>query len=59
VVYYDVPLINSTLDTHYDLLLGRYLVAGLDNDESGPDNVYFKKPDAYYTPAGLRKLGKR
>ena len=59
VVYYDVPLINSTLDTHYDLLLGRYLVAGLDNDEASPDDFYFKKPDAYYTPAGLRKLGKR
>jgi len=56
--YYDVPLFWSTLESHYDLPSGRYLVLGLDNQD--PVNAYnlpMKAED--FTPSALRKRGKR
>jgi hypothetical protein len=34
--YYDVPVPASTLEIHHDLIQGRYLVTGLDNDRNAP-----------------------
>ncbi|RMH36063.1 MAG: DUF1329 domain-containing protein, partial [Gammaproteobacteria bacterium] len=58
VNYYDVPTLWSTLEAYYDLLSGRYLVIGLDNQE----RMYNFNPDLDFndfTPAALRRQGKR
>jgi len=56
--YYDVPTFWTTLETHYDLQAGRYLAIGLDN-ESKMYDFNFKRSNADYTPAALRRAGKR
>ncbi len=56
--YYEVPAIWSTLDSFYDLLSGRYLVIGLDNE--GPMYDFNADlPASKFTPAALRRQGKR
>ena len=56
--YYDLPAINSTLDVHTDILSGRYLAHGLDNENEMYDFEYQTK-SSDYTPAALRRRGRR
>ena len=56
--YYDVPTLWTTLQVHYDLQSGRYYVTGLDNEDRMYDFSIKRKPGDY-TPAALRKLGRR
>ena len=56
--YYDQPVLWTTLEVHYDLQSGRYLVLGLNNKEKMYDfNINRKKSD--YTPSSLRRAGRR
>ena len=58
VNYYEVPLFWSTLEVHTDLLAGRYLAIGLDNE--GDSYEYgLKRNPGDYTPAKLRQEGVR
>jgi hypothetical protein len=56
--YYDVPLFWSTLEVHTDLLAGRYLAIGLDNDQDMYD-FGLKRGPGDYTPGKLRQEGVR
>ena len=51
-------LINSTAEVHNDLQSGRYLVVGLDNEDT-PDDYSFRSDASKYTPAALRASGIR
>ena len=56
--YYDVPTLWTTLEVHYDLQSGRYIVIGLDNESS----MYDFSPKLGvrdYTTAALRRAGRR
>jgi hypothetical protein len=56
--YYDAQTFWSTLEVHLDLLNGRYLAIGLDNENRMYDfNV--KRTPADYTPESLRRDGTR
>jgi hypothetical protein len=56
--YYDVPLLWTTLEVHTDLQAGRYLAIGMDN-QGTPYNFNIKRTNEDYTPAALRRTGKR
>ena len=56
--YYDILSFWSTLEVHMDLLSGRYLAYGLDNENEMYDFSYQSKPGDY-TPAALRRRGRR
>jgi len=56
--YYDVETFWTTLEAHFDLQSGRYIAQGLDNERS-PYDFSFRQPPAYFTPAALRKMGRR
>ena len=56
--YYEVPLFWSTLEVHTDLLAGRYLAIGLDNDQAMYD-FSLKRGPGDYTPGKLRQEGVR
>jgi hypothetical protein len=56
--YYDVPMFWSTLEVHTDLIAGRYLAVGLDN-ESRMYDFSIKRSAADYTPAALSREGVR
>ncbi|TAD91535.1 MAG: DUF1329 domain-containing protein [Alphaproteobacteria bacterium] len=58
VVYYDVPLLWTTLETFYDLQSGRYLALGIDNTDPAWDFRIELTP-ADFTPDALRRLGTR
>ncbi len=58
VNYYEVPVYFSTLDVHTDILSGRYLAHGLDNENEMYDFSHQSKPSDY-TPAALRRRGRR
>jgi len=51
-------LTSSTAEVHYDLQSGRYLVVGLDNEDSPEDYTFTAEPSRY-TPAALRITGIR
>lgn len=51
-------LTSSTAEVHYDLQSGRYLVVGLDNEDS-PEDYSFTAEPSRYTPAALRVTGIR
>lgn len=56
--YYEVPLLWATLETHYDLLNGRYLAFGLNNqDQIEQFNKEMKLTN--FTPEALRRQGRR
>lgn len=58
VNYYEVPTFWTTLEAHYDLQSGRYLVNGLDNQD--PVNTFnVELSPGNYTPQALRKRGRR
>lgn len=57
-VAYDVPLCGGSGDTVYDLIVGRYLMLGLVNEEKPIDfQADHLDPDRY-TPANVRRLGR-
>ena len=56
--YYDVPTFWTTLETHMDLLSGRYVAVGLDNQD--PVNTFnVELSPSNYTPQALRTRGRR
>lgn len=56
--YYEVPTFWSTIEAHYDLQSGRYLVQGLDNE--GPVVEFGIELNAgQFTPQSLRTRGRR
>jgi hypothetical protein len=56
--YYDAQTFWSTLEAHTDLVAGRYLVVGLDNENKMYD-FSVKRTPADYTPDALRRDGVR
>ncbi len=56
--YYEIPMLWDTAIAHYDLLNGRYLVFGMNNEEGIEDfSKQFTKAD--FTPSRLRGSGRR
>jgi len=53
-----VPNLWTTLEVHTDLQAGRYVAIGLTN-ESEPYNFNAKLTSTEFTPAALRRAGKR
>lgn len=56
--YYEVPVFWSTLECHYDLKSGRYIVGGIDNDEQMYDFSFQTSPENF-SPQALRTRGTR
>ena len=56
--YYNVPALWTSLEVHTDLQAGRYLAVGL-NSENAPYQFFIKRSLEDYTPAALRRQGKR
>ncbi|RXK56498.1 DUF1329 domain-containing protein [Oleiharenicola lentus] len=56
--YYDAQIFWSTLEVHTDLLAGRYLAIGLDNENKMYD-YNLKRTPQDYTPQKLRQEGVR
>ena len=56
--YYDAQTFWSTLEVHTDLIAGRYLAIGLDNERAMYDFSITRDPQNY-TPATLRQDGVR
>ncbi len=56
--YYNVPAIWTALEVHTDLQAGRYLAIGL-NSQNAPYKFDIKRSAEDYTPAALRRAGKR
>ncbi len=56
--YYDALVFWSTLEVHTDLLAGRYLAIGLDNEGKTYDFTLVRTPQDY-TPSTLRQEGVR
>ncbi len=56
--YYDAQTFWSTLEVHTDLLAGRYLAFGLDNEAKMYDFTLTRSPQDY-TPSTLRQEGVR
>jgi len=57
--YYDVPCSWSTTNVHYDLSAGRYIFMYLDNEEKTTYNFNETFAIKEFTPAALRRSGKR
>lgn len=58
VNYYDVPTFWSTIESHMDLLSGRYVAVGMDNQD--PVNTFdVELSPSNYTPQALRNRGRR
>ncbi|MDI1337656.1 MAG: DUF1329 domain-containing protein [Lacunisphaera sp.] len=56
--YYDAQIFWSTLEVHTDLIAGRYLAIGLDNESKMYDFGLTRTPQDY-TPSTLRQEGVR
>jgi hypothetical protein len=56
--YYEVPTFWSTLEVHTDLIAGRYLAIGLDNDQRMYD-FSVERSERDYSPGALRRSGVR
>jgi len=57
--YYEVPTFWTTLEVHTDLQVGRYLAIGLDNENNKMYDFNAKRSPKNYTPAALRREGRR
>ena len=57
-VQYELPLCGSSGDTVYDLVVGRYLMLGLVNEEKPVDFDAQHLDANRYTPANIRRLGR-
>jgi mannose-6-phosphate isomerase-like protein (cupin superfamily) len=58
MTYYNVPSLWTALEVHTDLQAGRYLAIGL-NSEFPAYEFDIERTLEYYTPAALRRAGKR
>ena len=56
--YYDMLLVFATLECHYDLQNGRYIVIGLNNEGKVEDFTVELSPEDF-TPASVRRMGRR
>ena len=59
VQYYEQKVPWYGIEALYDLNSGRYIVLGLDNEEEEPYTFGFKRSEGDYTPAALRRSGRR
>jgi len=59
IFFYDRMVPWYAIETLYDLQSGRYLALGLDNEESGAYEFGFDRKEKEYTPAALRRAGRR
>jgi hypothetical protein len=57
--FYDRQLPWYAIEALYDLLAGRYIVIGMDNEEAGTYDFGFERSEKDYTPAALRRSGRR
>ena len=57
-VQYELPLCGGSGDTVYDLIVGRYLMTGLVNEEKPIDFDASHLDANRYTPANIRRLGR-
>ena len=57
-VQYELPLCGGSGDTVYDLIVGRYLMLGLINEEKPIDFDASHLDPKRYTPANIRRLGR-
>lgn len=57
-VQYELPLCGGSGDTVYDLMVGRYLMIGLINEEDPIDFDAKHLDPKRYTPANIRRLGR-
>lgn len=57
--YYDVPVVWTTLEVHYDLQSGRYLAMGLNNEESFTADFNTDTNPSDFTVSALRRSGRR
>ena len=56
---YDVPVVWTTLEVHYDLQSGRYLAMGLNNEEAFTADFTVDIKPADFTVSALRRSGRR
>ena len=56
--YYEVPILFPTLEAHYDIQNGRYVVFGL-NNQGRPEIFNRKMSESDFSPEALRRLGRR
>ncbi|ASP38577.1 outer membrane lipoprotein-sorting protein [Bacterioplanes sanyensis] len=59
LMYYDYLVPWYALEVLYDLNSGRYLALGLDNEEDNTYEFGFERSQRDYTPAALRRSGRR
>ena len=59
IMFYDTLVPWYAVETLYDLNSGRYLVLGLDNEETGSYDFGFYRRKKDYTPSALRRAGRR
>jgi len=60
ILHYQVPAPITTAGTSYDLISGRYLVIGLDNEEKGYQYDFdYKGRFEDFTPSALRRAGRK
>jgi hypothetical protein len=59
IMFYDKLVPWYAVEALYDLNSGRYLVLGLDNEETGSYEFGFERSSGDYTPAALRRAGRR
>jgi len=57
-VQYELPLCGGSGDTVYDLMVGRYLMTGLINEEAPIDFDASHLDANRYTPSNIRRLGR-
>ena len=57
--HYDQKVAGYTLEALYDVIAGRYLALGMNNEEKRGYEFDFKASSADYTPAALRNAGVR
>ena len=57
-VQYELPLCGGAGDTVYDLVVGRYLMLGLINEEKPIDFDASHLEASRYTPSNIRRLGR-
>ncbi|MGC6534367.1 MAG: DUF1329 domain-containing protein [Parvibaculales bacterium] len=57
-VQYELPLCGGSGDTVYDLMVGRYLMLGLINEEKPIDFDASHLDAKRYTPSSIRRLGR-
>ena len=59
LMFYKEQVPWYTIEALYDMLSGRYLVNGLNNEQDTSYEFGFEKSSKYYTPGALRRAGKR